>query len=225
MSWSWDFTWQIMPLLLSGLVVTIKATVLGSLLAFSLGLPIAIARFIGGPLVRIPIGLIVEFIRRTPLLVQLYVLFYVLPDYGIVMSSLTTGVIGLGIHYSTYAAEVYRAGLESVPRAQWEAAKALNYPISATFTKVVLPQAVPPMIPAMSNYVISMFKETSLLSAITVIELMNAAKIVANESYRYIEPMTMVGLLFLSVSVPCAFAAIALERRCARDAGLIAERT
>ena len=136
MSWSWDFTWQIMPMLLGGLMVTIKATILGSLLAFSLGLPIAIARFAGGPLVALPVGGAVEFIRRTPLLVQLYVLFYVLPDYGVAMSPLTAGVIGLGLHYSTYAAEVYRAGLESVPRGQWEAAKALNYPTSAAFTRV-----------------------------------------------------------------------------------------
>lgn len=211
MSWSWDFTWQIMPMLLSGLVVTVQATVLGSLLAFSLGLVIAIARFVGGPLVRIPVGALVEFIRRTPLLVQLYVLFYVLPDYGIALSALTAGVIGLGLHYSTYAAEVYRAGLESVPRGQWEAAKALNYPAPSTFTRVVLPQAIPPMIPALSNYVISMFKETPLLSAITVIEMMNAAKIMANESYRYIEPMTMVGLLFLAVSFPASLAAVKLE--------------
>jgi polar amino acid transport system permease protein len=217
MSWSWDFTWQIMPALLGGLVVTIQATVLGSLLAFSLGLPIAIARFAGGPFLRLPVGWVVEFIRRTPLLVQLYVLFYVLPDYGVALSPLTAGIIGLGLHYSTYAAEVYRAGLESVPRGQWEAAKALNYPAWPTFSKVVLPQAIPPMIPALSNYVISMFKETPLLSAITVIELMNAAKILANEYYRYIEPMTMVGLLFLVVSLPASLLAVRLERWAERE--------
>ncbi len=126
MTWSWDFTWQILPNLLAGLVVTVQATILGSLLAFTLGLPIAIARFAGGAWVRWPVAGLAEFVRRTPLLVQLYVLFYVLPDFGIALSPLTAGVIGLGVHYSAYAAEVYRAGLESVPKGQWEAAKALQ---------------------------------------------------------------------------------------------------
>jgi polar amino acid transport system permease protein len=212
MIWSWDFTWQILPKLLAGLVVTVEATFLGSLLAFTLGLPLAVARFVGGPLLRRSVGAIAEFIRRTPLLVQLYLLFYVLPDLGVALSPLTAGVIGLGLHYSTYAAEVYRAGLESVPRGQWEAAKALNYTTAATFTRVILPQAIPPIIPALSNYVISMFKETPILSAITVIELMNAGKIVANEYYRYIEPMTMVGLLFLLISLPTSLFSLRIER-------------
>lgn len=212
MTWSWDFTWQILPNLLTGLIVTVQATILGSLVAFTLGLPIAIARFAGGAWIRWPVAGVAEFVRRTPLLVQLYVLFYVLPDFGITLSPLAAGVVGLGVHYSAYAAEVYRAGLENVPKGQWEAAKALNYPLPSTFSRVILPQAIPPMIPAMSNYVISMFKETPLLSAITVIELMNAARIAANESYRYIEPMTMVGLLFLLVSFPASLASVGLER-------------
>lgn len=216
MSWSWEFTWQILPKLLAGLVVTIEATVLGSLLAFALGLVIALVRFTGSRIIRAPVNSVAEFIRRTPLLVQLYALFYILPDYGIALSPLTAGVIGLGLHYSTYAAEVYRAGLESVPRGQWEAARALNYPVSSTFVRVILPQAVPPMIPALANYVIAMFKETPLLSAITVIELMNAAKIVANEWYRYVEPMTLAGLLYLLISLPASMAAMKLETWCRR---------
>ena len=110
-------------------------------------------------------------------------------------------MIGLGLHYGTYTAEVYRAGIDNVPRGQWEAAKACNLNGRHTWTHIILPQAIPPMIPALANYFIAMFKETPLLSAITVLELMNQAKSVANTYYRYIEPMTLVGAFFLVISL------------------------
>ncbi|MES0884644.1 ABC transporter permease subunit, partial [Roseibium sp. SCP14] len=97
------------------------------------------------------------------------------------------------------------------------AARALNYSPYQTWSKVIIPQAVPPMIPALANYLITMFKETPLLSAITVIELMNSAKIVANQTYRYIEPITMVGLFFLAVSIPAVILSIWLERKFAMN--------
>jgi polar amino acid transport system permease protein len=124
------------------------------------------------------------------------------------------GVIGLGLHYGTYAAEVYRAGIENVPRGQWEAAKATQPQRQRqTWIHVILPQAIPPMIPALANYLIAMFKETPLLSAITVLELMNQAKSVANSSYRYIEPITMVGGFFLVISLFSVVLLRWLERR------------
>ena len=139
----------------------------------------------------------VEFMRGTPLLVQLYFLFYILPDLGILLAPLVAGVIGLGLHYGTYTAEVYRAGIDNVPRGQWEAAKAVNLTMRQTWMHIIIPQAMPPMIPALANYFIAMFKETPLLSAITVLELMNQASSVANSNYRYVEPMTLVGVFFL----------------------------
>ncbi len=157
-----------------------------------------------------------EFIRGTPLLVQLYVIFYVLPDIGILLPPLVAGVIGLGLHYGTYTAEVYRAGIENVPRGQWEAAKACNLTEQQTWTRIILPQALPPMIPALANYFIAMFKETPLLSAITVLELMNQAKSVANSSYRYIEPITLVGAFFLVISLISVVALRWLEHRYGR---------
>src|SRR5690606_22515849 len=150
------------------------------------------------------------------LLVQLYFLFYVLPDIGILLSPLVAGVIGLGLHYGTYTAEVYRAGIDNVPRGQWEAAKACNLNPTQTWTHVILPQAIPPMIPALANYFIAMFKETPLLSAITVLELMNQAKSIANSNYRYIEPMTLVGVFFLVISIFSVFGLRWLERKYGR---------
>jgi polar amino acid transport system permease protein len=147
------------------------------------------------------------------LLVQLYFLFYVLPSLGLALSPLTTGILGLGLHYAAYCSEVYRAGIESIPRGQWEAATALNLGRFTTTFKVILPQAIPPVVPALGNYLVAMFKDTPLLSAITVLEMLQQAKILGSESFRYIEPLTLVGLAFLVMSLLAAVAIRALERR------------
>ncbi|OJF95587.1 ectoine/hydroxyectoine ABC transporter permease subunit EhuD [Pararhizobium antarcticum] len=216
MEWDWAFVWEIMPTLLEGLKITILATILGAIVAAFVGLVLAIARRSPNRLISRPVGFIADFIRGTPLLVQLYFIFYVLPDIGIRLSPLVAGVIGLGIHYGTYTAEVYRAGIDNVPRGQWEAARATNLSMRQAWIHVVLPQAIPPMIPALANYFIAMFKETPLLSAITVLELMNQAKSVANSSYRYIEPITMVGVFFLVISLISVIALRFLEERFTR---------
>ena len=110
-------------------------------------------------------------------------------------------MLALGLHYATYCSEVYRAGLEAVPRGQWEAAIALNLSPCAHLSDIILPQAIPPIVPALGNYLIGMFKETPLLSAIAVIELMQTAKIIGSETFRYLEPITMVGVFFLVMSL------------------------
>lgn len=213
MEWDWAFVVQILPTLIEGVKITIIATLLGSVLAAIVGLVIAIVRRSSNKLISMPMGFVAEFIRGTPLLVQLYFIFYVLPDLGITLSPLVAGVIGLGLHYGTYTAEVYRAGIDNVARGQWEAAKACNLSPLQTWTQIIMPQALPPMIPALANYFIAMFKETPLLSAITVLELMNQARSIANYNYRYIEPITMVGAFFLVISVVSVIGLRWLERR------------
>ncbi|MBY5459243.1 ectoine/hydroxyectoine ABC transporter permease subunit EhuD (plasmid) [Rhizobium beringeri] len=216
MEWDWDFVWQIMPTLLEGFKITLLATILGAAVAMIVGLALAIARRSPVAAISRTVGFVSEFIRGTPLLVQLYFIFYVLPDIGIRLAPLVAGVIGMGIHYATYTAEVYRAGIENVPRGQWEAAKATNLTTRQAWIHVILPQAIPPMIPALANYFIAMFKETPLLSAITVLELMNQAKSIANSNYRYIEPMTLVGVFFLVISLISVVGLRWLEERYAR---------
>ena len=216
MEWDWNFVWQIMPTLIEGVKITILATLLGSVLAAFVGLAIALLRRSPNRLVSRSTAFVAEFIRGTPLLVQLYFIFYVLPDIGILLPPLLAGVIGLGLHYSTYTAEVYRAGIDNVPRGQWEAAKACNLSSRQTWTRIIMPQAIPPMIPALANYFIAMFKETPLLSAITVLELMNQAKSVANTYYRYIEPITLVGAFFLAISLVAVVLLRWLEHRYGR---------
>ena len=216
MQWDWAFVAEIMPTLIEGLKLTIVITVLSAIVAAALGLVFAIARRSRSGWVARPVSMVVEFIRGTPLLVQLYFIFYVLPDVGILLPPLVAGVIGMGLHYATYTAEVYRAGIENVPKGQWEAARATNLTMRQTLLHVIIPQAVPPMIPALANYLIAMFKETPLLSAITVLELMNQAKSVANSNYRYIEPMTLVGTFFLAMSLLSVIMLRWLERRYGR---------
>lgn len=205
MAWDWDFTWSILPSLLGAAVVTVKASILGTILAMIIGLALAVIIKAAPHFISRSASVFVEFIRGTPLLVQLYFLFYILPDLGIFLSPLTAGVIALGLHYSSYLSEVYRAGINNVPREQWEASIALNLSGVQTWRYVILPQAIPTMILPIANYAIAMFKETPLLATITVVEMMNQARIISNFNYRYIEPFTVIGLFFLIISLMSVF--------------------
>jgi len=213
MLWDWDYAIEILPELLRGLVLTVQATLLGSAVAYLLGLVFALVRRSRIPVLSQAIWLLVEFVRSTPLLVQLFFLFFVLPDLGIRFDAFTTGVIGLGLRYACYTAEVYRAGIEAVPKGQWEACTALNLPPYRVWTGVILPQAVPRVLPALGNYMISMFKETPLLLAISVLELVGAAREAGSDTFRYTEPFTLAGIFFLLVSYPAGVLVRRLERR------------
>ncbi|MCC6796079.1 MAG: ectoine/hydroxyectoine ABC transporter permease subunit EhuD [Candidatus Hydrogenedentes bacterium] len=204
MTFEWQFALEVLPQLLLALRVTVLATVFGILLAAILGLVWTLARRIGAAPVAFVARYSVEFVRSTPLLVQIYFLFYVAPEFGITLSPFLAGVIALGIHYSAYLSEVYRAGIDAVPKGQWEAAKALNLGPADTWRRVIIPQALPPVLPAMGNYLIAMFKDTPMLSAITVMELLQTAKVVGAEHFRYLEPLTLVGVLFLLLSLGSA---------------------
>ncbi|HYG43209.1 MAG TPA: ectoine/hydroxyectoine ABC transporter permease subunit EhuD [Bordetella sp.] len=207
----WAFAWEILPALGSALIITVQATVMGMLIAVVLGLALAMLRRVRLFWVSAPVAVLIEFVRSTPLLVQMYFLFYVLPQSGLQMSPLATGTLALGVHYAAYCAEVYRAGIESVPRGQLEAATALNMSAWRTAVGVVLPQAIPPVVPALGNYLVAMFKDTPLLSAITVVELLQQSKIIGSATFRYTEPLTLVGLLFLLLSLVAAWGVRRLE--------------
>ncbi|MCY1202602.1 MAG: ectoine/hydroxyectoine ABC transporter permease subunit EhuD [Achromobacter veterisilvae] len=215
----WSFALEILPTLGSALIVTIQATLLGMLVAVTLGLVLAMLRRSRLRIVSLPVAFLIEFVRSTPLLVQMYFLFYVLPLSGVRMSPLATGIVALGLHYATYCAEVYRAGIEAVPRGQWEAATALNLSRWRTAADVVLPQAIPPVVPALGNYLVAMFKDTPLLSAITVVELLQQSKMIGSATFRYTEPLTLVGLLFLALSLVAAWGVRGLEARLQRYGG------
>ncbi|GJM27346.1 MAG: ectoine/hydroxyectoine ABC transporter permease subunit EhuD [Phycisphaerae bacterium] len=201
MTFDWAFALEITPQLLHALRITVAATFLGMILASVLGLVWAILRRSPVRAIAWTVAFTVDFIRNTPILVQIYFLFYMLPEAGISLTPMVTGIIALGLHYSTYLAEVYRAGIEAVPKGQWEAANALNLSTAQSWRHVILPQAIPPIIPVMGNYLVAMFKDTPMLSAITVLELLQTAKIIGSESFRYLEPLTLVGGFFLILSL------------------------
>ncbi|MYZ41816.1 ectoine/hydroxyectoine ABC transporter permease subunit EhuD [Schauerella aestuarii] len=215
----WSFAFSILPTLGEALIITIQATVLGMALAVTLGLALALLRRSKLFIVSAPAAVFIEFVRSTPLLVQIYFLFYVLPVTGVQMSPLVTGIVALGIHYAAYCAEVYRAGIEAVPRGQIEASTALNLSPFRTAVGVVLPQAIPPVVPALGNYLVAMFKDTPLLSAITVVELLQQSKMIGSATFRYTEPLTLVGIMFLLLSLAAAWGVRRLEHRLARYGG------
>ncbi|RSN20014.1 ectoine/hydroxyectoine ABC transporter permease subunit EhuD [Streptomyces sp. WAC 05977] len=218
MDWSWESAANSVPLLLEGLLVTVEITLLASAVGYVLGLVFALIHRTGIPVLSPAVRLFIEFVRSTPLLIQVFVLYYVIqPVGGMTLSPFVTGVIALGVHYATYAAEVYRAGIEAVPKGQWEAATALNLPKSRVWTAVVLPQAVPRVLPALGNYTISMFKETPLLLAIGVVDVLARAKEVGADTFRVVEPYTLAGVLFLLVSLPASILVRRLERRAAHS--------
>lgn len=209
----WSYVDEILPILTRAAVVTLEATLLGFVLAAALGLLLAILRLLPNRAVAMSVTVLVEFIRSTPLLIQIFFLYFVFPKFGIAMSAFLTGVIALGVHYATYCSEVYRSGLENIPRGQWEAATALNLSAYHTFRDIIIPQAIPPVVPALGNYLVALFKETPLLSSIAVLELMQTAKNLGSESFRYTEPITIVGLFFLLMSLVSAGMIRAVERR------------
>lgn len=211
MSVDWPFVLAILPKFVPAVTITLQATLAGMLIALILGLLLALARRSPYRMVSWPVAALIEFTRSTPLLVQIYFLFYVAPSTGLQLSPLATGIIALGLHYAAYCSEVYRAGIEQIPSGQWDAAAALNLSRYHTLWRIVIPQAIPPVIPALGNYLIAMFKETPLLSTITVMEMLYTAKLIGAETFRYVEAITLVGLFFLLLSLAASIAIRALD--------------
>ncbi len=213
MTWDWDYAFEILPRLAQAALVTIQAALGGFALALVVGLLIALARRSRNPMISYPVSGLVEFVRSTPLLIQLYFIYFGLPQFGVRPTPFATGVIAFGLHFSTYISEVYRAGLDGVPRGQWEAAVALNFSARDRLIRIILPQAIPPIVPVLGNYLVLMIKDTPVLAAISVLELLQTARQLASQSFRYLEPLTMVGLFFLALSVLAGAGISWVERR------------
>ena len=215
MNWDWQVVDDFMPRFWDGVLVTLQALAIGTLIAFALGLVWAMAQRSTLIWVRWPVIAVTEFIRNTPLLVQLFFLFYVVPNFGPSMSPLTTGIIGLGLHYSTYTAEVYRAGIDGVPVGQWEAATALNLPKGRTWRVVILPQAIRRVVPPLGNYVVAMLKDSPMIATIGALDMLGEAQAFSNETFTT-EAITVVGVAFIVIAYPASLLIRALERRLVR---------
>jgi len=212
-TFDWDYFWALVPDMLRGLFLTVQATLLGFAIALVLGLFLAVGRRSRIKLISWPITFLIEFIRSTPLLIQLFFLYYVLPEYGLVLPAFMTGALALGLQYSAYTSEVYRAGLQAIGRDQREAARALNFPSAHTFTHVLLPQAIPRIIPAMGNYLVSIMKDVPVLSVVTVLEMLNVAKIIGDRTFDYMVPLSMVGGLYLIMTLVASAGVRLLDTR------------
>lgn len=211
----WAYVTEIGPRMLRAAGTTVEVTLLSMALATVLGLPIAAARISHVRMISWLAAGFVEVIRGLPVLITIYWVFFVLPLAGVVLDEFAVAVMALGIYYSTYAAEVYRAGIEAVPVAQWEAALALNLTRTDTMRRIVLPQAMPAIVPPLGNYLIEMFKATPLLATIGMHELLGEGQQLAADSFRYAEVYLWVGAIFLALSYPSALAVRWLERRLA----------
>jgi polar amino acid transport system permease protein len=198
------FALHILPRLAAAALTTVSITLVSFFCALVIGLPLILLRRAKWRLVARTTTLIVDFIRCTPVLVQLFFLYFALPGFGIRLSPLTTGLFAFSLHYGCYMSEVYRAGLEAVPRGQWDACVALSLSRLETFRSVILPQAAQPIIPAAGNYLVNMFKDTPLLASISVVEMMFVSTEIGADTFRYLEPVTLCGLLFLMMSLGAA---------------------
>src|SRR5438105_13242591 len=216
MIWDNSFALSVLPIIAQGLIITVLITITGTAIAMCIGLVLAIMRRSRTKWISLPAEAFGALVRATPLLVQLFFLYFGLPVFGISLSALVTGIIGIGLNYSAYTAEVYRAGIDGVPRGRWEAARAVNFSPGQTWSRIILPQAVRKVIPALGNYLIAMFKDTPILASIGVLEMLEQAQIVGSENFRYLEPMSEVGLLFILVSYPASLLIRGLEARYGR---------
>jgi polar amino acid transport system substrate-binding protein len=216
----WRFA-RYFPLLLEGAGITIFTTVVSMTLAMLIGLPIALARLYGpGPL-RLLGLLYVEFFRGIPVLLLLYFLYYGLPvvaenahlGVSLNLSPLQAAILGLGLNYAAYESEIYRAGIGSIPVGQWEAGASLGMTPALTFRRIILPQAIRTILPPMTNDFVGLFKDTSVVSIITVVELSKQYQILSKSSMMYLEIGLVTAALYLVMSVPLGYLARYLEKR------------
>jgi polar amino acid transport system substrate-binding protein len=206
---------QYLPLLLRGALVTLEISALSMAIAIGLGLLMAVLRVFGPPMVAWPVIGFIEVIRGTPLLIQLFIIFYGLPSIGIRFSPLWAAVIGLGVNYAAYEAENYRAGIQSIPRGQLDAALALGLSRVQTVRKIVLPQAIRLVIPPVTNDFIALLKDSSLVSVITMVELTKMYGQLAATNYDYIGIGLLTAAIYFLLGLPIARLSRMLEARLA----------
>ena len=202
--------------LLQGAGLTIGLTVASMAIALVLGLGLAILSSVRLWPVRAAARIYVDFFRGTPLLLQLFFIYFVLPELGVYLHPIVAGIAALSLNYAAYLSEVYRATIDAVDRGQWEAASALGMSSPLLFRRIVLPQALRIAVPPLGNYFIAMFKDTALVSTITVPELMFTVDSLASTTYQYLPLYTAAFVLYFAISYPASILVRWIERRITR---------
>jgi polar amino acid transport system permease protein len=213
MGFYWSEIPGMLPVLLRGLGYTVLATFAIMAISMIVALPVAFGRMSRHWFIRLPATVYVQVLRGTPVLLQLFYLYYVLPFAGIKLDPWPAGLIGMSLAYSAYLAEIYRAGIEAIDRGQTEAAMSLGMSRAKIMKVVILPQAFRITIPSIGNIFIGLFKDTSLLSILTIKELMFEGQLLANTNFRHITIFTLIAVLYLAVCWPSAAIVDRLERR------------
>jgi polar amino acid transport system permease protein len=217
--WSNETVKEIFPAIWEGFLTVLQVTLVAGIIAIVLGLFVAIGERNGPAWLRRPLSLCFQFIRNTPLLVQVLIVWtatslYINPDW----SAFVVGSAVLGVHYASYTSESYRAGIDAIPKGQWEAAVALNLPAHRVWGAIVLPQMMRRSTAAVGNWIIAMFKEVPTLFIIGVMEMIAEAQAYQGQHYTgAVEGYTLAGLLFLAASYPVAVAMRRLEIRLAKS--------
>lgn len=204
------------PLLAKGTAMTITVSVLGMVLAMSMGMGLAVARVYAAWPLAFAASAYVEIFRGTPLLIQLFLIYYGLPNLGIQLDAFVAAVVGLGLNYAAYEAENYRAGLLAVPKGQLEAAQALGFTRQQTLQHIIFPQAFRIVIPPVTNDFIALFKDSSVVSVITMVELTKAYGMLASETYNYMGFGLITAGIYFALSYPTSLFARWLERKLRR---------
>ncbi|MBU9174961.1 amino acid ABC transporter permease [Burkholderia gladioli] len=202
-----------LPILLKGAIVTIEITVCSFVLSTLIGLAFALMRVSPNRLLSGGAAAVINVIRGLPIIVQLFYIYFVLPDLGVQLSAFQAGCIGLGIAYSAYQAENFRAGIEAIDRGQIEAAQSIGMRGAMIMRRVVLPQAFRIALPPYGNTLVMMLKDSSLASTITVAEMTRAGQLIASSTFQNMTVYTLVALLYLALSLPLVWSLRRLERR------------
>ena len=208
----WALARESLPALFEGLKITVELTFIVIAISLILGIFVALGRLSKNPVLRIVTGFYVDFMRATPLLLQLIYIYFVLPTVGIRLDPFVAAIVGLSLNYAAYLSEVYRSGIQAIPRGQLDAAAALGMRPSLIMRRIVLPQAIRIVIPALGNYFVALFKDTSLASALTLQELLFSGQIIISRTYDYFTIYTMVLVLYFLVGYPALMLVRYLEK-------------
>ncbi|PBB23976.1 MULTISPECIES: ectoine/hydroxyectoine ABC transporter permease subunit EhuD [unclassified Mesorhizobium] len=206
------FALSTIPIIVGAIGATLFATVLSCVGASAVGFTFEIIRRSGGA-PGFAVRFLIDFIRSTPVLAWLYFIYFVLPFYGIRLGAMTVGVLALSLYYSGYLAEVFKAGIDAIPKGQQEAARALSLSRRDTVVFVIAPQMLRNIAAPLGNYLVSILKATPYLAVLAVPEMLGRAFDIASETYRYAEPLTVAGVLFLTLAVVVSYGVKRVEQR------------
>ena len=206
------FAMSSVPTILSAVGTTLGVALVSCIGAAAIGFLFEMVRRSGG-IAGFTVGFMIDFIRSTPVLAWLYFLYFVLPFYGIRLGSLTVGIMGLSLYYSGYLAEVFKAGIDAIPKGQSEAARALSLGRRDTVIFVIAPQMMRNIAAPLGNYFVSILKATPYLAVLAVPEMLGRAFDIASQTYRYAEPLVVAGLIFLVLALVISHGVKRLERR------------